>query len=384
MKYTSEYRENRTVIQIAQAISQMTTHPWNIMEICGGQTYAIAYYRLQEILPSQITLLHGPGCPVCVTPEPTIDLAVDLALRPATILATFGDMMRVPGSREDLLHAKARGADVRLLYSPLDAVQLAEENKDKEVIFFAIGFETTLPVHLTALREALRRGLTNFSLLTSFFRVSPAVESILQDPRSVVDAFLTAGHVCAITGNAAYRKLSEQYQTPMAVTGFEPADLLYGIYCCIDMLERGTYNVVNAYKRAVPEEGNPKARALMDEMLEPCPCDWRGIGEIPDSGLRLREKYAPYDAEKRFVETWHATSPGTAHNRDAARHISATSSKTIIGHQKQTCIAGDIMRGYKQPAQCPCFGTTCTPDHPVGAPMVSQEGSCATFYLIDN
>ena len=379
MKYTSEYRENRTVIRIAQAINRKTTRPWNIMEICGGQTYAIAHHRLQEILPSQITLLHGPGCPVCVTPEPTVDLAVDLALRPSTILATFGDMMRVPGSREDLLHAKARGADVRLLYSPLDVVQLAEENKDKEVVFFAIGFETTLPVHLTALREALRRGLTNFSLLTSFFRVDPAVENILQDPCSAVDAFLTAGHVCAITGNAAYRKLSEQYQTPMAVTGFEPADLLYGIYCCIDMLERGAYNVVNAYKRAVPEEGNPKARALMDEMLEPCSCNWRGIGEIPDSGLRLKEKYAPYDAEKRFVETRR-----TAHNGDTARHVSTTSSNTIIGRRKQACIAGDIMRGYKQPAQCSCFGTTCTLDHPVGAPMASQEGSCAAFYSINN
>lgn len=356
MKYVDEYRNNDQVQSLLRAIRQITTRQWHIMEICGGQTHAIARYRLEEMLPEEIRLLHGPGCPVCVTPITLIDRAIELAERPDTILASFGDMMRVPGTDKDLLQAKARGADVRMLYSPLDAVDLAEANPSKEVIFFAIGFETTAPVHLMALKEAERRKLANFSLLASLFTVPPAIDAILSDPLSKVDGFLTAGHVCAITGNAAYHKLAERYRTPMVVTGFEPVDLLLGIYRCLLQLESGSYSVENAYKRAVPEEGNPAARALMNEMLEPCDQEWRGIGVIPGSGLQLKKTYATYSSREKFPF-----------------------------HSKETdissgCIAGEIMRGLKQPADCPFFGKGCLPEHPVGAPMVSGEGVCATYY----
>lgn len=326
------------------------------MEICGGQTHAIARYRLEEMLPPEIQLLHGPGCPVCVTPAETIDRALHLAQRPDVILASFGDMMRVPGSKEDLLQVKAKGGNVCMLYSPLDAVKLAEENPDKEVVFFAIGFETTTPIHLMALKEAIRRRLDNFSLLTSFFTVPPAIEAILSDKECKVDGFLTAGHVCAITGNAAYHGLSERFRTPMVVTGFEPVDLLYGVYRCLCQLEAGIYKVENAYKRAVPEGGNPGACKLMDEMLEPCDLEWRGIGTIPNSGRQLREELKKYSARERF--------------NFLSEEIRFSSE----------CIAGEIMKGKKQPHDCLHFGTSCRPEHPVGAPMVSSEGVCAAYY----
>lgn len=356
MKYVDEYRNNDQVQSLLRAIRQITTRQWHIMEICGGQTHAIARYRLEEMLPEEIRLLHGPGCPVCVTPVALIDRALELAERPDTILASFGDMMRVPGTNADLLQAKAHGADVRMLYSPLDAIELAEANPSKEVIFFAIGFETTAPVHLMALKEAERRKLANFSLLTSLFTVPPAMDAILSDPESKVDGFLTAGHVCAITGNAAYHKLAEKYRTPMVVTGFEPVDLLYGIYRCLLQLESGSYSVENAYKRVVPEEGNPAARALMDEMLEPCDQEWRGIGVIPGSGLQLKKAYKTYSSREKFP-------------------FHSKGNKISSG-----CIAGEIMRGLKQPADCPFFGKGCLPEHPVGALMVSGEGVCAAYY----
>lgn len=252
MRFVDEYRSNEKVQTLLEAIRKKVTRPWYIMEICGGQTHAIARYRLEEMLPPDLQLLHGPGCPVCVTPVETIDYALKLATQPNVILASFGDMMRVPGSKEDLLSVKARGADIRMLYTPLDALSLAEENPDKEIVFFAIGFETTAPVHLMALKEAIRRGLPNFSILTSLFTVPPAIEAILSDPESKVDGFLTAGHVCAITGNRAYHRLTARYKIPMVVTGFEPVDLLYGIYRCVSQLEAGSYEVENAYKRAVP------------------------------------------------------------------------------------------------------------------------------------
>ena len=273
MRFVDEYRSNEKVQTLLEAIRKKVTRPWYIMEICGGQTHAIARYRLEEMLPPDLQLLHGPGCPVCVTPVETIDYALKLATQPNVILASFGDMMRVPGSKEDLLSVKARGADIRMLYTPLDALSLAEENPDKEIVFFAIGFETTAPVHLMALKEAIRRGLPNFSILTSLFTVPPAIEAILSDPESKVDGFLTAGHVCAITGNRAYHRLTARYKIPMVVTGFEPVDLLYGIYRCVSQLEAGSYEVENAYKPAVPEQGNAAARQLMDEMLEPCDQD---------------------------------------------------------------------------------------------------------------
>lgn len=356
MKYLEEYRNTEQVQALLRAIRQAATRPWHIMEICGGQTHAIARYRLEEMLPPEIKLLHGPGCPVCVTPARLIDEALELAARPDVILASFGDMMRVPGTHTDMLQAKAHGADIRLLYSPLDAMELAATHPDKEVIFFAIGFETTAPVHMMALKEAGRRKLANFSLLTSLFTVPPAIEAILSDPESRVDGFLTAGHVCAITGNAAYHALAEKYKTPMVVTGFEPVDLLSGIYRCLLQLESGSHFVENAYKRAVPEEGNPAARALMEEMLEPCDQEWRGIGVIPRSGLRLKKEYAAYSAGEKFTF------------------------KQKINKTPYECIAGDIMRGIKQPADCPFFGKECSSERPMGAPMVSSEGVCAAYY----
>ena len=356
MKYVDEYRNNEQVQALLRAIRKVTTRPWHIMEICGGQTHAIARYRLEEMLPQEIRLLHGPGCPVCVTPVSLIDQALELAGQSDIILASFGDMMRVPGTKEDLLQAKAHGADVRMLYSPLDAIELAETNPKKEVVFFAIGFETTAPVHMMALKEAQRRKLSNFSLLTSLFTVPPAIDAILSDPGSKVDGFLTAGHVCAITGNSAYHKLAEQYKTPMVVTGFEPVDLLYGIYRCLLQLEGGSHIVENAYRRAVPETGNPAARALMDETLEACDQEWRGIGIIHHSGLRLKKTYAAYSSREKFPF-----------------HPNGTEIPS-------ECIAGDIMRGVKQPADCPFFGKGCSPERPKGAPMVSSEGVCAAYY----
>lgn len=356
MRFVDEYRSNEKVQTLLEAIRKKVTRPWYIMEICGGQTHAIARYRLEEMLPPDLQLLHGPGCPVCVTPVETIDYALKLATQPNVILASFGDMMRVPGSKEDLLSVKARGADIRMLYTPLDALSLAEENPDKEIVFFAIGFETTAPVHLMALKEAIRRGLPNFSILTSLFTVPPAIEAILSDPESKVDGFLTAGHVCAITGNRAYHRLTARYKIPMVVTGFEPVDLLYGIYRCVSQLEAGSYEVENAYKRAVPEQGNADARQLMDEMLEPCDQDWRGIGIIPSSGLQLRSEYKRYSSRMRFQLC-------PEENQIASE-----------------CIAGLIMRGLRHPSDCPHFGKACHPTHPLGAPMVSSEGVCAAYY----
>lgn len=366
MKYVDEYRDKEQVRSLVRAIRQVVTRPWHIMEICGGQTHAIARYRLEEMLPEEVKLLHGPGCPVCVTPAGIIDRALELAKQPDVILASFGDMMRVPGSREDLLRVKARGADVRMLYSPLDAVVLAAGHPDKKVVFFAIGFETTAPVHMIALKEAMRQGLDNFFLLTSLFTVPPAIEAILSDPESRVDGFLTAGHVCAITGNEAYHPLATRYKTPMVVTGFEPADLLSGIYRCLLQLEAGTYKVENAYKRAVPEEGNPAARTLMGEMLELCDQEWRGIGVIPQSGMRLKAGFARQDASCFLPAP------------DASKGQGEDNPAPSAG--KDRCIAGDIMRGTKQTKDCPFFGTRCTPDHPAGAPMVSSEGVCAAYY----
>lgn len=362
MKYIDEYRDKEQVYMLVKAIEKAVTRPWHIMEICGGQTHAISRYRIEDMLPRAITLLHGPGCPVCVTPVETIDYALEIAKRPDVIFTSFGDMMRVPGTNEDLLTVKAKGADVRMLYSPLDAVNLAEKNPDREVVFFAVGFETTIPVHLTAIKEARRRKLDNFSMITSLFTVPPAIDAILSDAESKVDGFLTAGHVCAVTGNKDYYPLAEKYHRPMVVTGFEPIDILYGIYRCVLQLENGRHEVENAYKRVVSEQGNPLAQQLMRDMLEPFDQDWRGIGIISGSGLQLKEEYKQYDARKKFP-----------YNKPM--EISASKERLY-----DYCIAGDIMKGNKQAADCPFFGTSCNPEHPVGAPMVSSEGVCAAYY----
>lgn len=363
MKYLDEYRDKEYALFLVKAIKRRVTATRHIMEICGGQTHTIARYGLDELLLPEVRLLHGPGCPVCVTPEQAIDGAVELAQRPGVVVATFGDMMRVPGSRSDLLTAKAKGGDVRMMYSPLDAVALAEENRGKEIVFFAVGFETTIPVHLMALREARRRGITNFHLLTSLFTVPPAVNALLSEPECKVDGLLLAGHVCAVTGYARYRPLARKYRVPMVVAGFEPVDLLYGIYKCVNQLENGTYRVENGYKRAVSEEGNPKARLLMDEMLDPCDQPWRGIGLIPGSGLKLKDRYSA----SGFRLSLSVAGQSTA---------GAAGQSTAGG----VCLAGAIMRGMKQVADCPHFGAACSPSHPLGAPMVSAEGVCAAYH----
>jgi len=361
MQYIDEYRDKDRIQTLVRAIRKETVHSWKIMEICGGQTHAIARYRIEEMLPSKITLLHGPGCPVCVTPKTIIEHAIAIAQKPNVIFTSFGDMMRVPGSYTNLLQAKAQGADVRILYSPLDAVELAVANPEKEVVFFAIGFETTIPVHLMALKEVLRRGLKNFSLLCSFFAVPPAIEMILSQPDNQVDGFLTAGHVCAITGYEAYHRLSATYRKPMIVTGFEPADLLYGIYKCILQLEKSEAKVENAYKRAVQEAGNREAINLMETFLEPVNREWRGIGKIPASGFSLQKKYATFDAAIKFP---------------VLENISLKEKeKTDI-----RCIAGEIMKGNRQVADCAYLGSVCNPIRPLGAPMVSEEGVCAAYY----
>lgn len=330
------------------------------MEICGGQTHSIVRYGIDSMLPDRITLLHGPGCPVCVTPTHIIDKAIEIALRPEVIMTSFGDMMRVPGCQIDLLGAKARGADVRILYSTLDAVNLAEKNPDKEVVFLAVGFETTIPLHLTAIKEAQRRGLTNFSVITSLFTVPPAIDTILSEKDCQVDGFLAAGHVCAVMGYHEYHALASKFRKPIVVTGFEPVDLLYGIYRCILQLENKEGSVENAYKRIVSEAGNVKMQKLMKDMLEPVDQEWRGLGTISKSGFKPAEDFRQYDALVKF------NAPG--HSQSADQEVTTR------------CIAGEIMRGNKQVADCPFFGVTCTPEHPVGAPMVSAEGVCAAYY----
>lgn len=357
MIYSEDFRKDSRVFSIIEKIKATVSRQWKIMEVCGGQTHAIARYRLEELLPQEIELLHGPGCPVCITPASTIDQAIELASRPNVILATFGDMMRVPGSTDDLFSIKAKGADIRLLYSPLDAIALAKNNPDKEIVFFAIGFETTIPVHLTALREAIRQQIPNFSLLTSFFAVPPIMEALLADEGCTINAFLAAGHVCAVTGYRDYHSIAYHYETPIIITGFEPTDILYGIYMAVNQLENNMAVVENAYSRIVSEEGNNGMLAMMNDMLEPATSVLRGIGPIPFSGLKLRSGYCQYDAAYKF----------------------SIGAKDDFKPTDQ-CIAGDIMKGQKQVKDCQFFNNQCCPEHPVGAPMVSSEGVCAAYY----
>lgn len=356
MKYVDEYRDAAVVRSLAAAIARTVTRPWTVMEICGGQTHAIVKFGLDELLPSSLTLVHGPGCPVCVTPAELIDQAITLALRPGVILCSFGDMLRVPGSGIDLLTAKARGGDVRIVYSPLDAVVLARDNPTREVVFFAVGFETTAPANAMAVLRAAREGLVNFSILVSHVLVPPAMRAILSSPDNRVQGFLAAGHVCTIMGTAAYGPIAREFGVPIVVTGFEPVDILEGLLRCVQQLEQGRSELENAYTRAVRAEGNPHARALVEQTLMVEDRNWRGLGEIPGSGLGLRPEYAAYDAPRKF-------------KLEAPRVIDAGE-----------CISGEIMRGVKKPFHCPAFGTRCNPEHPLGAPMVSSEGACAAYY----
>jgi hydrogenase expression/formation protein HypD len=356
VKFVDEYRDSKVVAALAAAIAQTVTRPWAIMEICGGQTHAIVKFGLDELLPKAVTLVHGPGCPVCVTPAERIDQAVELALRPGVTLCSFGDMMRVPGSDIDLLTARARGGSVAMVYSPLDAVRMAREHPEREVVFFAVGFETTAPANAMAVLLASRQRLTNFSLVVSHVLVPPAMRAILGAPDNVVQGFLAAGHVCAIMGTREYEPIAREFKAPIIVTGFEPVDILKGLLRCVLQLETGDAKVQNAYSRVVRPEGNPSARAIVDEVFEVVDRNWRGLGSIPGSGLGLRGRYSAFDAARKFSLRPRPAAPAGA------------------------CVSGDILRGLKKPFQCPEFGALCTPEHPIGAPMVSSEGACAAYY----
>ena len=356
MKFVDSFRDAGQAHRTANAIRRLVTRPWRIMEICGGQTHAILRHGLDELLPPEITLLHGPGCPVCVTPAETIDLAIAIARRPGVVLCSFGDMMRVPGDDGSLLAARARGADARMVYSPLDALRLARETPERQVVFFAVGFETTAPAVAMAAALAKRDGVRNFSLLIAHVLVPPAMEALLGDPSVAPQGFLAAGHVCAVMGYHAYEPIAARHRVPIVVTGFEPLDILLGLHGCIGQLERGEARVENHYRRSVRPEGNETARTLLRQVFDIVPRAWRGMGEIPASGLALRDAYRDLDARRRFGEE----------ARQSAK--------------PNECRSGDILRGAIKPAACPSFGTGCTPDHPLGPTMVSSEGACAAYY----
>lgn len=356
MKYLDEYRDPAAARGYLEAIQRLVTRPWTLMEVCGGQTHSLVRHGIDRLLPEGVTLVHGPGCPVCVTPVDQIDRAVELAGRPGVLFCSFGDMLRVPGTRGDLLGAKAAGGDVRPVYSPLDAVALARKNPEREVVFFAVGFETTAPANALAVAQARREGLRNFSLLVSHVLVPPAVEALLSSPACRVQGFLAAGHVCTIMGYREYEDLARRFRVPFVVTGFEPLDLLQGILMLLQQLEQGRHEVENQYSRAVTAEGNRKARELVEEVFEVVPRRWRGLGEIPRSGLGMRSAWSEFDAEVRF----RLEGPGA--------------------EPPSECRAGEVLQGILRPAECPAFGGRCTPEAPLGAPMVSGEGACAAYY----
>lgn len=356
MKFLEEYRDADAVAKLVEAIGEIVTRPWAIMEVCGGQTHSIVKYGIDRLLPREIELLHGPGCPVCVTSLEMIDRAHAIAERPGVVFCSFGDMLRVPGSRGDLLTLKARGADVRVVYSPLDAVQLAAANPEKQVVFFAIGFETTAPANAMAVWQAKQRNISNFSVLVSHVLVPPVIASILQAPGNRVRGFLGPGHVCTVMGYTEYEAIARQYRVPIVVTGFEPVDLLEGVLMTIRQLERGDAHVENQYKRVVQRAGNTSSIALLEDVFEICDRKWRGVGIIPKSGYRLRHEFREHDAESLFEVDDLETEESTL------------------------CISGQILRGLKKPKDCRQFGVRCTPQSPLGATMVSSEGACAAYY----
>ncbi len=356
MKFVDEYRDERAAARLAALIRRRTTRPWTIMEICGGQTHTILKSGLEDLLPPEITLVHGPGCPVCVTPVELVDRAVAIAETPGVIFCSFGDMLRVPGSGRSLLEAKARGADVRIVYSPLDAVKLAQANPGRQVVFFAVGFETTAPANAMAVWQAARLGLDNFSLLVAHVLVPPAIEAILSSPGCRVRGFLAPGHVCTVAGYEDYERLAARYRVPIVVTGFEPLDILEGVFMVVTQLEEGRAEVENQYRRSVRREGNRQAQEIVREVFEISDRAWRGIGVIPMSGLSLREPYRRYDALARF--------PAAG----------------VAREESPECIAGLVLQGLKKPPECAAFAVRCTPETPLGAPMVSSEGACAAYY----
>lgn len=356
MKFLDEYRDPEGAKRYGEAIRRLVTKPWTVMEICGGQTHAIMRFGLEELLPKEVTLVHGPGCPVCVTPLELIDKALILAARPDVIFCSFGDMLRVPGSARDLFSVKASGGDVRIVYSPLDALKIAQEQPDKQVVFFAVGFETTAPANAIAVIQASGRRINNFSILVSHVLVPPAMEAILSSPHNRVQGYLAAGHVCTVMGFTEYEPIARKHHVPIVVTGFEPLDLLQGLYMCLRQLEEGRAEVENQYSRYVRREGNVAAQQAMREVFCVVARKWRGVGEIPYSGLALRDDYANFDAEKRF---------GLADKRV---------------EEPAECRAGLVLQGVIKPNECPSFAGRCTPDHPLGAPMVSSEGACSAYY----
>ncbi|MCC7135251.1 MAG: hydrogenase formation protein HypD [Nitrosomonas sp.] len=356
MKYLDEYRDAEAAKQYLAAIAQITTRPWTIMEVCGGQTHSIVKYGITDLLPAAIRLIHGPGCPVCVTPVEMVNKAIAIAQRPGVIFCSFGDMLRVPGSDCDLLSLKGEGADIRIVYSPLDAVRIAADHPDRQVVFFAVGFETTAPANALAIHQAATRDIRNFSALVSHVLVPPAIEAIMTSPDTQVQGFLAAGHVCTVMGFTQYTPLAETYRVPIVVTGFEPVDVLQGIYMCVRQLEENRHEVENQYARSATAAGNRHAQQLVSTVFQVSTRKWRGIGEIPASGLSLADDYAAFDAERRF---------------DVADVSTAESAE---------CISGQVLQGIQTPLACPAFGTTCTPEHPLGATMVSGEGACAAYY----
>ncbi len=356
MKYIDEFRDPELARKLLDEIRRRATRHWTIMEICGGQTHSIMRNGIDQLLPDTIELVHGPGCPVCVTPLESIERALLIAARKEVIFTSFGDMLRVPGSAKDLFMVRSEGGDVRILFSPLDALQIARDNPSKEVVFFAVGFETTAPANAMAVWQAAREGIKNFSVLVSQVMVPPAMRAILSSPANRVQGFLAAGHVCAVMGYEEYEPVAREFQVPIVPTGFEPVDLLAGILKTVELLEEGRAEVVNRYGRVVSREGNRVAQKIISEVFEVTDRQWRGIGLIPGSGLALREAFADYDAEKKF----HVS------------HISAAESPL--------CMSGSVLQGVLKPDGCPAFGRECTPEHPLGATMVSSEGACAAYY----
>ncbi len=356
MRHIDEYRDAGSARKLFDAIRTITKRPWTIMEICGGQTHTIVRSGMESLLPKEISLVHGPGCPVCVTPLEMIDRALSIARRPDVIFTSFGDMLRVPGSTTDLLSVKAEGGDVRIVYSPLDAIAIAQQNPGRKVVFFAVGFETTAPANAMSVWQARKMGLRNFSLLCSHVLVPPAMKAILSSPVNRVQAFLAAGHVCAVVGYEEYIQLGGTYNVPIIVTGFEPIDILQGIFLAVKQLEGNLCFVENQYRRAVRREGNKAAIELIHTVFEVCDRKWRGIGEIPLSGYKLRSEFADYDAEAVFDV------------------------RGVEARESSECMAGTVLQGLKKPYECPAFGLKCIPEHPLGAPMVSSEGACSAYF----
>jgi hydrogenase expression/formation protein HypD len=357
VKYLDEYRDENLTRKLLADLQRTVTHPWTLMEVCGGQTHSIIKSGLDQMLPKEITLVHGPGCPVCVTPLELVDKAIALASRPDVIFTSYGDMLRVPGSARDLFSVKAAGGDVRIVYSPLDALKTARENPQKTVVFFAIGFETTAPANAMAILQAKAEGLENFCVLVSHVTVPAAITALMESPDVRVDGFLAAGHVCTVMGYWEYEPLAEKYKIPIVVTGFEPVDILHGILDCVRDLESGKHTVQNAYARSVTREGNLPAQAVIRKVFDVTNRAWRGIGVIPMSGYRLKKEFAALDAEQRFPEV-----------------------QSIETQESELCISGLVLQGRKKPNECPAFGKECTPRTPLGATMVSSEGACAAYY----